>query len=277
MKHAMKSLCVSNRSFFDVFWFGVFLMTIFCWVDSAHALTKSSKSSPITDVNEWRADEFAKQLRAYDDWLSQEMSLSQLVELAWARSRLHWAHLEQAERASRHSAALPKVLIGYGADFNQKNAVVIEDTVSVTSGDILVGPEESKSNYNLDQGHQIDVRLQWDFSGLMYSRDQVMWARESRAISEARQTLSQKISDLYLKRAEYAEREFFSKNEHERQVYALRRQSLEAVLTAMTGYEFSRRNVEGEQVFDDGAMPHAVVGDDDTRVSSMGDLNGGKR
>lgn len=182
--------------------------------------------------------EFQRRKHAFDAWQARQPALSLVLDHASAKWSPALSTLTQWEKDAKHSSLLPQLLLGYDRDLDEKSAIVIEDTVSVTSNDIVVGPPESQENYNINTGQTIRVRLQWDFAPLIYHRDQLALNRERRSISQSRLELSEKVRAAYEKRNELALQAFFSPNDMERLSSQTQQRTLEDWLTAISGIAF---------------------------------------
>lgn len=209
----------------------VMMCVLLVWSSGAFAKINEGEDDLLS---RWKREDLFRQMDDYRAWMDEQPPLLEIVNRALTCSQITLGESEEWARKARHASALPKLLFGYGADFTHKDTLVIEDNVSVTADDIVVGPRDSKNNYNLDEGHQFDLRLQWDLSGLIYHHDQLAWVRERRSQAQLRGLMTEKLSEVYLKRQEAAENEFLNEDEAKRRLYGLRRKNWDRILDAMT-------------------------------------------
>ena len=182
----------------------------------------------------WSRAQLAERQAAYDAWATRQPAFNTLLEQAVAKFGLTVHQFDQWMKDARRSAWLPKVLTSYDLDFDQKSAIVIEDTISVTSTDITVGPPESQENYNIARGQGVTLRMQWDLAPLIYHRDQLLLERERHAVFKDRLSLARDLYDAVKKREALAFRYYFMPDGAERLSLAAERHSLTAFIASLT-------------------------------------------
>lgn len=117
---------------------------------------------------------------------------------------LRHAHVSDAEpllwtRDVRRAAWLPRLQVGLRKNVQQHYDLTLDDTASVTSSGVVIGPRTSNFSSVGDDRVQVDVRMLWSFGDLVFSADRLAISREARAQrTEARTVLMQANQALTL-------------------------------------------------------------------------------
>lgn len=80
----------------------------------------------------------------------------------------------------RWAAALPRLQVGFDRDLKDVVSLSTRDTVSVTGGNVQVGPDENKFDKNFNQGTSIGVKALWYLDELVFNRDLLAVSGERR-------------------------------------------------------------------------------------------------
>lgn len=95
-------------------------------------------------------------------------------------------------RRAQQSAWLPRVQVGVRHDLKQHYNLTLDDTASVTSSGVVLGPRTSNYSDVGDDGLQFDVRVLWSLSDILFNRDALAISHEARARrDEVRSVLTQ--------------------------------------------------------------------------------------
>lgn len=97
----------------------------------------------------------------------------------------------------RWSAALPRLEIGYERRVVDAVAVDIDDSVSVTSSGVVVGPTASNWDKNYDRNNNVEVKLIWYLDELVFNRDSLSISSEARSLFSIRSQIISNLSALY--------------------------------------------------------------------------------
>ncbi len=173
--------------------------------------------------------------------LARVPTLEEVQEKSLAHLRPHLHQSEGWNRKSRRSALLPRLQIG--ADHLVRDVVSLQtqDSVTITSGDVFLGPRESSLNENLQQGTSFEVKAVWNLSDLLFHQDQLGISREQREwVREKNQELKE-VSQAYYAWALLRT----IKNLHPKE--KLQRESARGVLDAYTQGRFSAQMTAKER------------------------------
>jgi hypothetical protein len=87
--------------------------------------------------------------------------------------------------------------LGASRDLKDLVKLSTRDSVSVSGGDVVVGPDENNFDQNVQQGWGFDVRAVWYLDELIFRRESLDIARERRNWMEDRGRLLDKVTELY--------------------------------------------------------------------------------
>jgi hypothetical protein len=125
----------------------------------------------------------------------QEPSLRELERAAIRYSGSDPEEVQHWKFRSRWSAALPHLLVGYDQKAATQVNNNIQDSISVSSAGVTLGPPQSSfyENDNLNRG--FELKASWDLNELLFNRDAIAISTEERHRSIAR---SQVLEELHL-------------------------------------------------------------------------------
>ena len=105
--------------------------------------------------------------------------------------------LQDWKNKSRWAAALPRLQVGFDRQLKDVVKLTTQDTVSVSGGSVLVGPDQNNFDKDFQQGTAFDVRAVWSLGELVFSRDRLEVSRETRNWLADRSRLLERVTDLY--------------------------------------------------------------------------------
>lgn len=108
-------------------------------------------------------------------------------------------------KRSRWSAALPRLQVGFDRDVKDAVSLTTEDTVSISGGNVTVGPAQTDFDERLNRGTGFDVRAVWYLNELIFNRDQLDVSSEQRRWHQDRIRLLGEIHKAYFDREELRE------------------------------------------------------------------------
>ncbi len=159
----------------------------------------------------------------------------------WA---LRYTHLENEEitkwkRKSRLSHALPRVMVGYEQKYANQINNTIQDSISVTSAGVTLGPPESSvhQDNNLNQG--FEVKAYWDFNEMLFSRDELNISAEARHRLIMRSEILEELRETYFERKKILLRNSQKTSGDYPMLLQFKLEELNAKLDALTGGKFS--------------------------------------
>lgn len=120
-----------------------------------------------------------------------------LEEAALNRAGLHPQLVRRWQKHARLSAALPQLQVGFEQKALQQNTAVIQDSISVTSSGITVGPESNRIDQDLGRNRGLEVKAVWSLDALLFNRDELDISREARDLWLVRQRLLEDLHQHY--------------------------------------------------------------------------------
>lgn len=131
---------------------------------------------------------------------SAEPTLQQVADRALNYARLQPQNIRDWEKKARKSALLPRLQMGFerknrnALDFN------VEDSVSVSSGGIVVGPAESSQAQDILRDNDFEIKAVWYLDQLLFSKDHLEISQEARYLSAERERILTQVREAYFKR-----------------------------------------------------------------------------
>jgi hypothetical protein len=105
--------------------------------------------------------------------------------------------IQDWQRKSRWSAALPRVQVGLESNFLNQNTNVVQDNISVTSSGVTVGPESTRLDFDNRNNRDLEVRAVWALNELVFNPDQLNISREARDLFFVRTNLLEELHQTY--------------------------------------------------------------------------------
>lgn len=159
------------------------------------------------------------------------------------KAALRYAGISPEEIASwkkraRWAAVLPKVLVGYDQKAATQINNTIQDSISVTSSRVVVGPPESQLDQNNDFNRGFQVRATWSLDELIFNNNSLSISAEARYRSITRSQILDELHQAYFERKRILLK--YAAFEEVPPVVQLKLEELEAKLDTLTGGLFSR-------------------------------------
>ncbi|MBI4125140.1 MAG: hypothetical protein HY466_04340 [Deltaproteobacteria bacterium] len=129
-----------------------------------------------------------------------EPTLQQTADRALAYARLQPRNIREWEKKSRKSALLPRLQMGFERQMRHGLDLNVEDSVSVSSGGITVGPAQTKQAQDLLQDNDFEVKAVWYLDQLLFSKDQLDISQEARYLSAERERILTQVREAFFKR-----------------------------------------------------------------------------
>lgn len=172
-----------------------------------------------------------------------EPSLRELEQAALRYAGMEPTEIGRWKSRARWAALFPRVMVGYDQKVANQINTTIQDSISVSSSGITLGPPESKlyQDNNLNRG--FEVKATWALDELVFNKDSLDISAEARYRHVVR---SQIIDELHMA---YFERKRLLVKTSPLLLPALSQlklEELEAKLDSLTGGYFSKMK-EGDQ------------------------------
>lgn len=123
--------------------------------------------------------------------------LELLEQSALSRAGLQPDKIQRWQRNARRAVALPRLQIGFEQSDQQNNTAVIQDSISVTSSGITIGPESNRIDQDFGNDRGFEVKAVWALDELLFNRDEIEISREARDLTLIRGRLQEELRDTY--------------------------------------------------------------------------------
>ncbi|MBF0491873.1 MAG: hypothetical protein HQM15_03750 [Deltaproteobacteria bacterium] len=175
-----------------------------------------------------------------------ELSLRQLEQIALKKSGLHPEEVLRWKKRARWSALLPRVVAGY----EQKGVVQInnsiQDSISVTSSSVSIGPPDSSLHQEEDFNRFFSVKAYWDLNELIFNHDELAVSAEARSRKLVTTQIIDELHQAYFERKKILSQHPDKKRDEFPASLQLRLEELEAKLDNLTDGEFLK-SLENEK------------------------------
>lgn len=170
----------------------------------------------------------------------EEISLRELEKAALRYSDLESQEIQRWKSRVKWAAALPRIVVGY----EQKAALQVnnslQDSVSVTSGGVTVGPPESSLNQDNNFNRGFEAKAYWDLNELVFSKDSLSIASEARYRQMVRNQVLEELQQAYFERKRLFMQMGNSPISDWNAGMRIRLEESEAKLDSLTGGRFSQ-------------------------------------
>lgn len=123
--------------------------------------------------------------------------LYQLEQAAFRHAGLDPELIRQWDKGAKWAAALPRVQLGWDRTSLTQNTAIIQDSISVTSAGITVGPESNRIDQDSRNNNDFEIKAIWSLNELIFNRDRLDISREARDLVLIRQRISEELNHSY--------------------------------------------------------------------------------
>lgn len=124
-------------------------------------------------------------------------ALELLEQATLSRAGLQPDKIQRWQRNARRAVALPRLQVGFEQADQQNNTAVIQDSISVTSSGITVGPESNRVDQDFGNDRGFEVKAVWALDELLFNRDEIEISREARDLTMIRGRIQEELRDTY--------------------------------------------------------------------------------
>jgi hypothetical protein len=131
---------------------------------------------------------------------AREPSIQEVQQEAIHTMGYNQGQIDGWDKKTRLAAALPRIQVGFQRDLKDTVSLTTKDSVSITGGDVFVGPSESNFDQNFNQGTVVGVKAYWYLDQLVFNRDMLAASAEKRAWVRERNNILQQVTNAYFTR-----------------------------------------------------------------------------
>lgn len=124
-------------------------------------------------------------------------TMGEMHALALKYARMSPADISRWKKNIKWSALLPRLQFDYQRRIVDGVNVDIDDSVSVTSSGVTVGPTASGWSQNMDRNNNIEIKAIWYLDELLFNREDLSISSEARSQISARRDLLGNITEDY--------------------------------------------------------------------------------
>lgn len=130
----------------------------------------------------------------------EEPTLQQVADRVLNYARLQPKNIHEWEKKSRRSALFPRLQMGFERKMRHGLDLNVEDSVSVGSGGITVGPAQTQQTQDQLRDNDFEIKAVWYLDQLLFSRDHLDISQEARYLSLERERILAQAREAYFKR-----------------------------------------------------------------------------
>lgn len=142
-------------------------------------------------------------LQAIESVRSHEPSLNTILNCYYTRERLDDSLLDRIAKKMKLAPYLPTLVAGYDDTLKASQSLSITDNISVSGGNVTVGPEDNNIDYAENSSQVFRVRAVWQLDQLVLHDDTLALFRERQNLAKLRNEMREKIAKIYEQRALY--------------------------------------------------------------------------
>ncbi len=166
-------------------------------------------------------------------------SLQTLEEIALRYAGLDPQRITDWEHDARWAPALPRLQVGWESNLINQNTTVIQDSVSVTSSGVNIGPASNRLDADFSNNQGMEVRALWELREVLFNPDQILISREARDLYVFRSRLREELQQAYFTLKETLQQlQQFPQTKRDPYLQIKIEQAI-AKLDSLTGGEFS--------------------------------------
>lgn len=128
---------------------------------------------------------------------AREPELAEVQERAVQWMGLQREEIDQWRQRSRAAAFAPRLQAGFVRQLRDVVSLTTNDNVSVTGGDVFVGPTENSFDQDVHQATAFEVKVLWQLSDVVFSRDELAVSHERREWLRERQKVFREVTESY--------------------------------------------------------------------------------
>jgi hypothetical protein len=129
-----------------------------------------------------------------------EPSIQQVQQVAIRYLSYDQHQIDQWDKKAKLAAALPRIQVGFQRELKDVVSLTTKDNVSISDGDVFIGPSETNFDQNFNQGTVIGVKALWYLDQLIFNRDMLAASAERREWVRERNRVLQQVSEAYFTR-----------------------------------------------------------------------------
>lgn len=129
-----------------------------------------------------------------------EPTIQEVQEQAIHSMQFNQEEMNGWKKKAALSAALPRLQVGVTRQLKDVVSLTTKDNVSITSGDVTVGPNENNFDRNFDQGTSFEVRAVWLLNELIFNRDSLAVSNDRREWMRECNRILKEVSEAYFTR-----------------------------------------------------------------------------
>lgn len=149
----------------------------------------------------WAANaSIPRSMRTFEKIMAKEPSFAQIMKRYFKMEGVTNYHFPKWEKKIKIAPLLPTLYFGYDHAFKESQDFDIKDNISISSGEITVGPKDNDYGFNSNLGQTIRARAVWKLDELVFNRNYFILHREKRDLAKARADLSQRVYKVYEQR-----------------------------------------------------------------------------
>src|SRR3989338_8877589 len=123
--------------------------------------------------------------------------VQQLHTVALQQAGLETRHIGQWRKKIRRAAWLPRLQVGVDRSLHNDVDVRVQDSVSVSSGGVVVGPESTQQMASQNRNINFGVKAVWDLGATIFSYDDLRVSQEARSLSMERERILTRVNENY--------------------------------------------------------------------------------
>ncbi|EKD50431.1 MAG: hypothetical protein ACD_62C00544G0013 [uncultured bacterium] len=150
--------------------------------------------------------------------------------------------LERLKKRVKAAPYFPALYVGYDHSLTEREGLKVSDNISLSGGDVTIGPEDNDYNYYGYLGRTVHARAVWKLDEIIFNRNHLLIESERRELLKLQKTIGDDLYKIYEDRYLYLIRYLQAKGHlQSKAMYYAKYLSLTDRIDAITGGQFHDR------------------------------------
>lgn len=143
---------------------------------------------------------FEVKAQTFKQAVEPEPSFSTILKAASQVQGLSQDRFKKWQKKIKASGWLPTLYTGYDHAFRESQGLSVNDNISISSGNVTIGPEDNDYDFDSNLGQTFRVRAVWKLDNVMFNRNLFQLEKDKKETYKLRQNLSESLMKVYAKR-----------------------------------------------------------------------------
>lgn len=175
--------------------------------------------------------------------LAKQPRFSTVLKVASQTQGLSQARFKKWQKKIKASGWLPTLYTGYDHAFRESQGLSVNDNISISSGNVTIGPEDNDYDFDSNLGQTFRVRAVWKLDAVVFNRNLFQLEKDKKETYKLRQALSETLLKIYSKQQSLLKTYLYTKSSKAYEQYSLLTEYLDFLTGGKLTNAWYRRNL----------------------------------